>query len=118
MLVVDDDESVRELVRLNLELEGFEVATAADGHECLERVADVRPRVVVLDLMMPRLDGWETLSALRGEAETRDLPVLVLTALAMQADVERGARAGVDAYLTKPFDPMDLVATVRRLADG
>ena len=116
VLVVDDDDSVRQLVSLNLELEGFEVATAVDGQDCLDQVPHVRPDAIVLDVMMPRLDGWETLARLRADPATAAVKVLVLSARAMEADLRRGDRAGVDAYMTKPFDPDELVATVRRLA--
>jgi CheY-like chemotaxis protein len=116
VLVVDDDEAVRQIVTLNLQFEGFEVATAVDGQDCLEQVGEVRPDVVVLDIMMPRLDGWETLARLRADPATAGLKVLVLSARAMEADLRRGDRAGVDAYMTKPFDPDELVRTVRGLA--
>ena len=115
VLVVDDDDAVRQIVRLNLELEGFDVETAVDGQDCLDRVGQARPDAVVLDIMMPRLDGWETLARLRANPATVGLKVLVLSARAMEADLRRGDRAGVDAYLTKPFDPDELVDTVRRL---
>ncbi len=115
ILVVDDDDAVRQIVSLNLEFEGFEVVTAVDGQDCLDQVRDVRPDAVVLDVMMPRLDGWATLDRLRADPATADLKVLMLSARAMEADLRRGDRAGVDAYMTKPFDPDVLVETLRRL---
>lgn len=116
MLVVDDDEVIRQLITVNLQLEGFEVFTATDGQDCLDRVVDVDPRVVTLDVMMPRLDGWEAASRLRLDPRTEHIRIILLTARAQDTDVRRGERIGVDAYLTKPFDPDDLVETVRRLA--
>ena len=116
VLVVDDDDVIRQLITVNLELEGFQVATAVDGHDCLDKVRDVRPDVVTLDVMMPKLDGWEAASRLREDPETAGIKVVLLTARAQEADLQRGDRIGVDAYLTKPFDPDDLIATVRRLA--
>jgi CheY-like chemotaxis protein len=116
VLVVDDDDVIRQLITVNLELEGFEVATAVDGQDCLDKVKDVRPDVVTLDIMMPRLDGWEAASRLRADADTADIKVVLLSARAQEADLERGNRIGVDAYLTKPFDPDELIDVVRRLA--
>jgi CheY-like chemotaxis protein len=116
VLVVDDDDVIRQLITVNLELEGFEVATAVDGQDCLDKVADVDPVVVTLDIMMPRLDGWEAASRLRADPRTAGIKVVLLSARAQEADLQRGDRIGVDAYLTKPFDPDELIATVRRLA--
>lgn len=116
VLVVDDDDVIRQLITVNLELEGFEVATATDGQDCLDKVKDVRPDVVTLDIMMPRLDGWEAASRLRADPDTAAIKVVLLSARAQEADLERGSRIGVDAYLTKPFDPDELIEVVRRLA--
>ena len=116
VLVVDDDDVIRQLITVNLELEGFDVATAIDGQDCLDRVKDVRPDVITLDVMMPRLDGWEAAGRLRADPDTAGIKVVLLSARAQEADRERGSRIGVDAYLTKPFDPDELIAVVRRLA--
>ncbi|MCW2670595.1 MAG: response regulator receiver protein [Frankiales bacterium] len=114
--MVDDDDVIRQLITVNLELEGFEVATAVDGQDCLDKVKDVNPVVITLDIMMPRLDGWEAAGQLRADPETAGIKVVLLSARAQEADLERGSRIGVDAYLTKPFDPDELIGTVRRLA--
>ena len=116
VLVVDDDDVIRQLITVNLELEGFEVETAVDGQDCLDVVKTVAPLVITLDIMMPRLDGWETAARLRADPETADIKVVLLSARAQEADLQRGDRLGVDAYLTKPFDPDELIETVRRLA--
>lgn len=116
VLVVDDDEVIRQLIAVNLQLEGFEVATAVDGQDCLERVAEVRPDVITLDVMMPRLDGWVTAVRLREDPETAHIRVVMITARAQEHDVRRGHEIGVDAYVTKPFDPNQLIQTVRKLA--
>ena len=108
---------IRQLITVNLEIEGFEVIGATDGQEALDRVKDVHPAVVTLDVMMPRLDGWETASRLRSDPETADIKLVLLSARAQQADLDRGEQIGVDAYLTKPFDPDELIDIVRRLAD-
>ena len=116
VLVVDDDEVIRQLITVNLELEGFDVHTAFDGQDCLDKIKDVDPDVVTLDVMMPRLDGWETAARIRQDNGLADVRIVLLSARAQEADIERGDTIGVDAYLTKPFDPDDLVETVRRLA--
>jgi CheY-like chemotaxis protein len=116
VLVVDDDEVIRQLIAINLSLEGFEVATATDGQDCLEQVLDVMPDVVTLDVMMPRLDGWVTAERLRADDATRHIKVVLITARAQDDDRKRGMGIGVDAYLTKPFDPAQLIEVVRDLA--
>ncbi|WP_236700513.1 response regulator transcription factor [Allosalinactinospora lopnorensis] len=116
VLVVDDDEVIRQLIAVNLQLEGFEVHTAVDGQECLERVSEVAPDVVTLDVMMPRLDGWGAAIRLRDDEETRRVKVVLITARAQGDDVKRGSDIGVDAYVTKPFDPTELIRVVRELA--
>lgn len=115
VLVVDDSEVIRQLIRVNLELEGFEVVTAADGAECLEIVYEVQPDVITLDVVMPRLDGLRTAARLRADARTAHFPIAIVSACT-PVDLERGASVGVDAYIAKPFEPMELVALVRRLA--
>lgn len=116
VLVVDDSDVIRQLIRVNLELEGFEVVTAVDGEECLDLVRETRPDVVTLDVVMPRLDGWRTAVRLRECAETADLKIAFVTACAQDSDLRKGREIGVDAYLTKPFDPAELVRIVRDLA--
>jgi CheY-like chemotaxis protein len=115
VLVVDDDDVIRQLITVNLELEGFDVVTAVDGQDALEKVKDAQPRVITLDVMMPRLDGWEAAARLRSDPETAHIKVILLSARAQEADLQRGERIGVDAYLTKPFDPDELIDLVRRL---
>ncbi|MFD8202156.1 response regulator [Streptomyces sp. NPDC059701] len=119
VLVVDDNKVIRQLIRVNLELEGFEVVTAADGVECLEVIHQVRPDAVTLDVVMPRLDGLRTAARLRADPRTRDLPLAIVSA-ASQYEVGAGdeAGAGVDAFLAKPFEPAELVALVRQLVEG
>ena len=115
VLVVDDDDVIRQLITVNLELEGFDVVTAVDGQDALEKVKDAQPQVVTLDVMMPRLDGWEAAARLRADPDTAHIKVVLLSARAQEADLQRGERIGVDAYLTKPFDPDELIDLVRRL---
>ncbi|MEV6173042.1 response regulator [Streptomyces sp. NPDC051954] len=116
VLVVDDNKVIRQLIRVNLELEGLEVVTAADGAECLDVVHQVRPDVVTLDVVMPRLDGLRTAARLRADPRTRDLPLAIISACT-QYEIESGLDVGVDAFLAKPFEPAELVALVRQLVE-
>jgi DNA-binding response OmpR family regulator len=116
VLVVDDDEVIRQLIAVNLTLEGFEVVTAVDGKDCLEKVIEADPDVITLDVMMPRLDGWVTATQLRRNPETAGIKVVLITARAQEDDRSRGRQIGVDAYLTKPFDPAEMIRVVRELA--
>ena len=116
VLVVDDDEVIRRLIAVNLQLEGFYVSTAVDGQDCLDRVMEIAPDVITLDVMMPRLDGWETAVQLRGSPQTAHIKVVLITARAQEDDKTRGSSVGADAYLTKPFDPNEMIRVVRELA--
>ncbi|HEU4513906.1 MAG TPA: response regulator [Nocardioidaceae bacterium] len=115
-LVVDDSRVIRELIAVNLELEGFEVTTAGDGESAVALAAELRPHVITLDVMMPRLNGFETVSRLRQDPRTAAIPVVMVTGRAQSGDLERGEEVGVEAYLTKPFEPAELVDVVSRLA--
>ncbi|NLU71862.1 response regulator [Streptomyces sp. HNM0575] len=114
VLVVDDDKVIRQLIKVNLELEGFEVVTAADGAECLDVVHGVRPDLVTLDVAMPRLDGLRTAERLRSDPRTRHIPVAIVSGHT-QFDGEDGKEPPVDALLAKPFEPSELVRMVRQL---
>ncbi|WP_435251137.1 response regulator [Streptomyces tendae] len=116
ILVVDDNKVIRQLIRVNLELEGFEVVTAGDGVECLEVVHQVRPDAVTLDVVMPRLDGLRTAARLRADPRTRDLPIAIVSACT-QYEVDAGFAAGADAFLSKPFEPAELIGLVRQLVE-
>ncbi|MHB9859041.1 response regulator [Streptomyces sp. YIM S03343] len=113
---MDDNKVIRQLIRVNLELEGLEVVTASDGAECLEVVHQVRPDLVTLDVAMPRLDGLRAAALLRADPRTRELPLAIISACT-QYEVESGLDAGVDAFLAKPFEPAELVQLVRHLIE-
>jgi DNA-binding response OmpR family regulator len=115
VLVVDDDPVILRLLQVNFELEGIEVALAVDGQEGLERIRTDRPDVVISDIMMPKVNGLELLAALRGEPSTAGLPVILLSAKAQVADVQRGLELGADDYVTKPFDPLELIDRVYKV---
>jgi DNA-binding response OmpR family regulator len=112
VLVADDDHDVRTLVRRLLERAGYEVVEAADGRECLRALYERRPELVVLDVAMPGLDGWQVLERIR---EIATVPVLMLTARAEELDRVRGLRAGADDYMSKPFGRHELLARVEAL---
>ena len=116
VLVVDDSAAIRALIVVNLELEGYDVRTAVDGLQALDVVREWRPDVITLDVVMPRLDGFETLERLRGDPGTAEIPVVVVTGRAQAADRARGEALGADAYVSKPFEPAELVSVVGRLA--
>ena len=115
VLVVDDTESIRLLIRTNLELEGFRVVEARDGVECLARADEVVPDLITVDVVMPELNGFDTVAALRSRESTAHVPIVMVTTQAQATDVRRGHRVGADAYVVKPFDPDELVATIRSL---
>jgi CheY-like chemotaxis protein len=117
-LVVDDSAVIRELIGVNLELEGFQVTLACDGQEAVELVTEAAPDVITLDVVMPRLGGFEAVQRLRADPRTAGIPIVIVTARAQGADLERGEVLGVEAYLTKPFEPAELVEVVTRLARG
>jgi DNA-binding response OmpR family regulator len=113
VLVVDDDADIRELVAFKLEQAGFEVEAAADGQLGLDAALANAPDLVLLDLMMPKLSGIEVCRALRDNDSTADTPVILLTAKAQEADVQRGFSAGADDYIVKPFSPRELITRVQ-----
>jgi DNA-binding response OmpR family regulator len=113
ILLVDDEPNIIELARMYLEQEGFRIETAADGKAALEAVRTVRPALVVLDIMLPELDGWDVCRRLRQQGD--DTAVLMLTARDEDIDKILGLELGADDYLTKPFNPRELVARVKAI---
>ncbi len=113
ILVVDDDKQIVRLVRSYLEQDGYQVLTAYDGATALRTIHTERPDLVVLDLMLPDLDGWAITRAVRGDMSIAKLPIIMLTARVEDADTIVGLELGADDYVTKPFNPRELVARVR-----
>lgn len=109
VLVVDDDELTLDVLDTVLDLEEFDVLTAADGERALTVVRDEHPDVVLLDVMMPGMDGLDVCRRIKGDPKTADIPVVLLTALDQDEDRRAGEEAGCDAYLTKPFSPLELI---------
>jgi len=113
ILIVEDNADLVYGLRNNLEIEGYDVAVARDGHEGLASAQDLRPDLVILDLMLPRVDGYRVLKSMREQG--LDMPVLILTAHGQEADKVRGFRLGADDYVTKPFGVLELMARVEAL---
>jgi len=115
VLVVDDDPVILRLLQVNFELEGIGVVLAVDGEEGLKLAQSDPPDLVISDIMMPKVNGLELLAALRSSPDTASLPVILLSAKAQVADVQRGLELGADDYITKPFDPLELIDRVYKV---
>ena len=113
ILVVDDDPDIARFVEVNLRSAGYEVSVASDGEEALDKAATLRPDLVLLDVMMPRIDGFEVAQRLRRNPQTANTSIIMLTAKALSTDKVLGLTAGADDYIIKPFDPIELLARVK-----
>ncbi|MCH7581371.1 MAG: response regulator [Acidobacteria bacterium] len=113
VLVADDDPDILNVVKINLELDGFEVDTAVDGEDAMQKATSSPPNVIILDIMMPRMDGLTALHRLRSQAGTANIPIILLTARGLPEDRVRGLELGADDYITKPFDITELAARVK-----
>ena len=113
ILVVDDDPDIARFVEVNLRSAGYDVAVAGDGEEALDKAGDIRPDLVLLDVMMPRIDGFEVAQRLRKNPQTANTSIIMLTAKALSADKVTGLQSGADDYIIKPFDPIELLARVK-----
>jgi CheY-like chemotaxis protein len=114
VLIVDDYAEGREICAEYLAFRGYRVATAEDGEDALDKTRTLRPDVIIMDLSLPRLDGWEATRRLKGDDSTRRIPIIALTAHALASARERAIAAGCDAVVTKPCPPQDLEAEVKR----
>ncbi|HEY7606946.1 MAG TPA: response regulator [Actinomycetota bacterium] len=113
VLIADDDRDIVRFVALNLRLEGFEVVVAENGQDALDKALDVRPSLILLDTMMPCMDGYEVCSRFRDQRPDSPVPVIMLTAKSLDADRAMAFHVGADDWVTKPFDPADLVSKVK-----
>ncbi len=118
ILITDDDPVIIELLQVNLAFEGYDVISAADGLEAVERATQQHPDLVILDIMMPRMDGWTARAELLKDPRTAGIPVIFLSARAQQADLKRGYESGVAAYVTKPFEPVELLDLIAVILSG
>lgn len=117
VLLVDDERAIRTICRVNLEGDGLAVSEATDGSEALEAVRQVRPSLVLLDVMMPGIDGWGVAEELAADEATREIPVVFLSARAAQEDRVHAQELGAVGYVVKPFDPLELAERVRDVLD-
>jgi len=115
ILVVDDEIYIVHILDFSLGMEGYEVITALDGEQALEKARAEKPDLIVLDIMMPKLDGYETCKILKAEAETKDIPVILLSAKGRNVDQKIGFEVGADDYITKPFSPRKLVERINAI---
>ena len=115
ILICDDDPVILRLLQVNLELEGYEVLLAHDGEEAYRVASKEVPDLIILDIMMPKMDGYQAVEALKENEDTAGVPVVFLSAKAQQSDIDRGLKHGVSDYVTKPFDPSELLEVVQRL---
>ncbi len=115
ILVVDDEPNLRELVSGRLEQNGYEVTTAADGYQALTKVKQSQPDLIILDLMLPKIDGYTVCRMLKSSSETSEIPIIMFTARSAPDDERRGREMGADAYITKPFEPPVLLDRIAEL---
>jgi two-component system alkaline phosphatase synthesis response regulator PhoP len=115
ILVVDDEIYIVHILDFSLGVEGYDVMTALDGEQALAKVEQDRPDLIVLDIMMPKLDGYETCKALKSAPETRDIPIILLSAKGRNVDQKVGFEVGADDYITKPFSPRKLVERINSI---
>ncbi len=115
ILVVDDEIYIVHILDFSLGMEGYEVITALDGEQALEKAKAERPDLIVLDIMMPKLDGYETCKLLKADAGTKDIPVILLSAKGRNVDQKIGFEVGADDYITKPFSPRKLVERINAI---
>lgn len=118
ILIADDDPVIIKLLQVNLEMEGYDVITAEDGEQAVRKAKSRRPDLVILDIMMPNMDGWAARQALSQVSNLKDVPVIFLSARAQQADIQKGYEADVAEYVTKPFDPMELLEIIDGVLKG
>lgn len=115
ILIIDDEEDMIYAITLQFQAAGFKVISAADGQEGLEKVRKEKPDLIVLDLMLPKMDGYKVSRMLKFDERYKNIPIVMLTSRNQESDKQLGFEVGVDAYITKPFDPRSLVETIEKL---
>lgn len=105
ILVADDSPTIRKFVSVSLSMQGFEVISASDGMEALEKLPTKKVDLIITDLNMPNLDGFELIKSVRSNDQYKDIPIIILSSLSGSAEIERGMKSGADSYVVKPFDP-------------
>ena len=119
VLLAEDEEDIRKVAQISLQFRGgWEVSLASDGEDCLAKAAQERPDLILLDCMMPKMDGYETCRRLKKDPELRQIPVIFLTARAQETEIRKGLALGAVGYLIKPFNPMSLAAEIREILES
>ncbi|MCK4303871.1 MAG: response regulator [Candidatus Eisenbacteria sp.] len=118
ILVVDDEVYIAHILEFSLGMEGYRVVTATDGNEALKKAAEDNPDLIVLDIMMPGMDGYEVCRRLKADEQFAETPIILLTAMDGEADRDKGMEVGASAYMTKPFRPAELIARIRGLLEA
>lgn len=118
ILVVDDDPYIQRALSFVLRREGFEVETASDGQEALSKAKEFKPKIMFLDLMIPKMNGFDTCRAIKSDSQLKETYIIILTAKGQEVDKERGLREGADEYMTKPFSPKEIVAKVKSIFEN
>lgn len=119
VLLAEDEEDIQKVARMSLQFQArWEVVVVSNGEECLAKVNSEHPDLILLDAMMPRMDGYETCRRLKADPATRDIPVIFLTAKAQESEIRKGLDLGAVGYLVKPFDPMRLAAQIRQILES
>lgn len=118
ILLVDDEPELVDMVKMRLEANNYGVITANDGQEALDRVKKEKPDLVILDLMLPKLDGYKLCGLLKKDARYTNIPIIIFTARAQESDIKLGEEVGADAYITKPFEPQILLSKITELLEN
>lgn len=118
ILVIEDEEAMVDLVKMRLEANGYEVITAYDGQEGLDKARKLEPDLIILDLMLPKMDGYKVCGLLKADTRYSKIPVIMFTAKVQEDDVKLGKEVGADAYITKPFEPQTLLGEIEALLQG
>lgn len=115
ILVVDDEEEMTQLLKIELELEGYKIFAARNGEGGLKQIKMVKPDLIILDIMMPGMDGYEMMRILKADDMTKDISIVILTARIQEKDIQKGIKMGADLYITKPFDPTKLIRGIQKI---
>ena len=114
ILIVDDEKDLVDMLKLRLEAAGYEILEAYDGQEGLEKAKDEKPDLILLDLMLPKMDGYQLCRILKFDEDYKHIPIIMLTARAQQQDKQQGTTCGADEYVTKPFEPKELLSVIQK----
>ena len=117
ILLVEDEPSLIELMNIYLSRRGYRIVTVADGAEVMNQARSVKPDIIILDIMLPKLNGFEVCSLIKSDPALKQIPVMILSALVQKSEIEMGIRMGADLYMTKPFQNSDLLANIEKLLE-